>query len=186
MFGSAVTAFMRSFIPIEDGYLYYPSRWSRGYLVTAEEYEHLTENWRKVAGFWGILKLVGIFLAASILLVLIGGDVGSTSGYDFATYGCIAAVIAYLIWKSTAPHRLVRGRKPIAPPRTAKETEEQMGRALGWPMAIWLSFISVSFLGWSVSLAVSQPFIGVPLALLTAVATFMNCRMAVRAVRDRF
>lgn len=181
----AVAAFERSFIPIQGGYLYYPSRWSSGYLVSGEEYQQLVEEWRKVAGFWGILRLVAVLAIALILLVLVDEHVGLDSSYDLTTYACIAAVIAYILWKSTAPVRLVRGREPVSPPRTAKQSEEQMGRALGWPVAISLAITSIGFLAWSVSLAASKPLLGVPLAVLTAVATFVNCRIAVRAMRGR-
>ena len=176
----------RSFTPTEGGFLYYPSRWSHGYLVTTTEYEALINDWRRVAGWKGILIGVGILLLAATLGVVAIDLLGGGESVKRALTYCLAAVLViYVIWKSTAASRLVRGRDPAAPPRSSKEAEFEMGRTLGRPLAIWMAFASLCFLGWAMLFALSDPLWGVPLALFVAVVAFFNLRIAFRAFRSK-
>ncbi|KWV94598.1 hypothetical protein [Erythrobacter sp. AP23] len=176
----------RSFEPVDGGYLYYPTRWSHGYLVTPAEYEALIEDWRRVAGWKGLVKLAGLtvlaFLAGSMLANFV--DV-SRSTSSVVGYGVTAGVIGYLVWQSTAANRLVKGRKPYAPPRSGKEAEAAMGKTLGRTIAVWMVIVSLSFLAWAVFIAISQPLLGIPLAALIGVVAFLNFRIAVRAFRTK-
>ncbi len=177
-----VGVFERSFTPVEGGYLYYPSRWSGGYLVTPAEYRHLVAEWRRVAGWRGILKGIGLLLLGMLIgtpiLLLAGADAWAS---DALMYVLAGSLVIYVLWKGTAPHRLIRGRKAIAPSRSSKEFEVAMGKALGRPIAAYLAFLSLCFLAWALGFAYTSPAWGIPLSIVVAILAFLNIRMAARA-----
>ena len=179
-----VATFERSFTPVDGGYLYYPSRWSGGYLVTEDEFAALRDEWKKAAGWKGIFKLVGLALLGLIAVMAVVQFLGiSDMSEPYIGYTMGIPVIAYFLWKGTAPNRLVKLREPVAPPRTRSEVDAHFGRALGKPMAVWIGFISLCFFGWSVDLAFSRPLIGIPLAVVTSIVAFVNVRVALRSFR---
>lgn len=176
--------FERSFTKIEGGYLYYPWRWSSGYLLSEREHGELVKDWRRVAGFRGLLKLV--FASALILtgVHFAAEAFGRLDAFsDAAPLVLGIALAAYVLWRSLAANRLVRGRVPVAPPRSRKVAETAMGRALGRPLAIWMALVSLSFLGWAILFAIVSPLWGVPVVVGVAFLAFLNLRIAYRAFR---
>lgn len=172
----------RSFTPVEGGYLYYPSRWHGGYLVTQEEYDDLVSQWRTIAGWRGIFKLVLL----AIVLIMVLGFVARWLGVSddvvdpFMPFVGIVIVVP-IIWTSSAAYRLIRKRTPIKPARSSREAEIAMGRVLGRPMAIWVGVVSLCFLTWAALWALAEPLWGVPVFLAISVLTFLNLRMIVRS-----
>jgi len=63
----ATGAFTKQFTPFHEGYLVYPSRKTGGKLITADEYERLVGDWKRVAGKVGKWKMVGVVIAVSAL-----------------------------------------------------------------------------------------------------------------------
>lgn len=176
----------RSFTPVEGGYLYYPYRWSHGYLVKPGEYDALVDDWRRVARWRGIWKLVGVMAVAltigmAIIYWLGLGELANT----VLNFGLGTAMAGYIIWKSTAANRLVRGREKFAPPRSSQAAEDAMGKALGRRMSVWLAIGSLSFLALAIDYAVATPRWGVPAVIIFATLTFFNLRIAVRAFRSK-
>lgn len=178
-----VRAFERNFQRIENGYLYYPSRWSSGYLVTPEEYETLVSDWRKVAGLRALVVAVMAFGAATAALAYLLVALGSPFEAEYAGYAIACGLGGYLLWHSLAPNRLIRGREPHTPRRSGGEAERQMGQSLGSRTALSIAFTSFCFTGWGVVLAFERPIIGMPLAMIFAVATFYNTRIAIRSFK---
>lgn len=181
---NAVTAFERSFTPVDGGYIYYPSRWHGGYLVTQEEYEGLLAQWRAVAGWKGIAALV--FLTIGLLVgVMTAARYLGMADEKVAAFTPFLAIIVILplIWRSSATYRLVRRRAPVRPRRSSKDAELQMGRVLGRPMTIWIGVVSLGFLAWAARWALAEPVFGVPVFLLAGTIVFFNLRMIIRSFR---
>lgn len=181
----SLDVFKRSFEPIEGGYLYYPTRWSGGYFLSAAEYDALIADWERTAGFKRMLLLVGI----ALLGIVVSTVVSSTTDLDLdgiAPRAIAFGLAGYLIWKSTAVNRLVRGRKPMRPPRSGLEAEVAMGNALGMPLAIGLVVVSLSFVASGILLAQVEPFLGVPVAAIFAVSAILNARMVFRTLRSKW
>lgn len=175
----------RSFTPVEEGYLYYPSRWSHGYLVRPDEYKALIYDWQRVAGWKGILSLVGLLSVALLvgmaMIYWLGLDEWANTALSL---GLATALVGYLIWKSTATNRLIRSREPAVPPRSSRAADDAMGRALGRPVALWLAILSLVALGWAIAFAAVTPLWGIPAAIFFAILAFFNLRIAVRAFRS--
>lgn len=174
----------RSFTPVEEGYLFYPSRWSHGYLVKPEEYGELIDEWRRVAGWKGLLSLIGLMVVALLIGMAIIYWLGLAEWANTViSLGLATGLAGYLIWKSTAANRLVRNRTPAAPPRAARAADHAMGKALGRPMAMWLAILSLIALGWAIAFAMVTPLWGIPAAIVFGIMAFFNLRIAVRAFR---
>ena len=101
------------------------------------------------------------------------------------TYVLAGCFVGYILWKGFAPYRLVRGREPVVARRSGAQFEAAMGKTLGRPLTVYLAFVSLCFLGWSLLIAATSPVWGIPLATLVAVPTFFNVRMAFRAFTTR-
>lgn len=176
----------RSFTPVEEGYLYYPSRWSHGYLVAPDEYRTLIDEWRRIAGWKGLFKLVGIMYIVLMIGMIALEYLGLADVYEtIVTVGSATALAGYILWKGTAASRLVRGREPAAPPRSSTEADTDMAKALGRPMAAWMTFVSISLLFWAILFAVFAPLWGIPAAILVSVVVFFSMRIAIRAFRSK-
>jgi hypothetical protein len=178
--------FARQFRPVEGGYLYFPGRWGRGYFVSPEEYEKLCTEWRKAAGWSGILCLVGVFMLVVIALGTIAAllDLPQAS-IDGAELLLGVAGAAYFLWKASAPYRLVRRREPIAPKRTSHEIDGDLARTIAWPMAALLAVLSAWFVFLFALVALAEPLLGVPLVLLFGVSAYFNGRTIYRKWVDR-
>lgn len=184
MFNS-VEIYARSFKPVDGGYLYYPTRWSSGYLVNEEEFQQLCADWRSVSGWKGIFKLVAIVLVVATLATLAASAWEiSERAFDYITLLIAVGMLAYIVWKFTAAYRLVRTRQPAAPRRTGREVETDFSRQLTWPMALFVAVLSVWFCFLSLLVALANPVIGVPLLLLFVAATYMNGRVVYRKWLD--
>ena len=148
MFDS-ISAFTKQFTPTDGGYLYYPSKKSGGKLVTADEYEQLSESWRKVAGRRGIWTVVGIEMLAIFVWTATSKLLSLPDWSDsIIVAACVIGISAWLVWASLAPRRLVRDRPAIAPPRPASEARRQARAMLNWRFIIFaLLFSGVAFLG---------------------------------------
>jgi hypothetical protein len=178
--------FARQFRPVEGGYLYFPGRWGKGYLVSPDEYDQLCEEWKRVAGWSGILRLVGFIILGIILVLTITAWLGLPSETTDGPELLLAlAVPAYLVWKAAAPYRLVRHREPIAPRRTPREVEGDMARNIGWPMAVLLAVLSLWFIVMFALAAIINPLVGVPLLLFFSIAAYLNGRAIFRKWADR-
>lgn len=148
MFDS-IGAFTKQFTPIEGGYLYYPSKKGGGKLVTADEYERLTESWRKIAGPRGMWTIIGIVMLAIFVWTAISELLSLPDRSDpIIIAASVIGMSAWLLWASFAPRRLVRDRPAIAPPRPVSEARRQARALLSWRFIIFaLLFSGVAFLG---------------------------------------
>jgi hypothetical protein len=134
MFDS-VGAFARQFTAVEGGYLYYPARKRGGKLVTAEEYEGLVADFRRVAGTSGLLKTAGVVILFAMLWTLLAQTLLLAEwAKALGLPAIVAGVCAYLFRASFAPYRLVKGRPDATPPRPASDARRQARAALNWPL----------------------------------------------------
>lgn len=166
--------------------MFYPTRWSRGYLVAEDEYRDLRDDWRRLHSISGMTKLAAaVFIPASIVFVAMGSS-GSDNSQLAAVQFAFALVFALVFgWRITKPHRLVWGRTPIAEKRSSRKADSDVARQLNWPLAVLLVVLS----GWLVVVAASvaafQPMIGVPLLLLFGWAAYRNFRIVCRKWFER-
>jgi hypothetical protein len=146
----SIGAFAKQFTPTVGGYLYYPSKKCGGKLITADEYEQLTESWRKVAGRRGMWTVVGIVMLAICVWTAISELLSLPDWSDSIIIAAsVIGIPAWLLWASFAPRRLVRNRSAIAPPRPVPEARRQARALLNWRFIIFaLLFSGVAFLGW--------------------------------------
>jgi hypothetical protein len=178
--------FARQFRPVEGGYLYFPGRWGKGYLVSQAEYEQLCAEWRKATGWRGILILVAIVTLVLLLLFAISTLLDlPPETTDGAGLPLGFGLAAYLLWKAAAPYRLIRHREPVAPRRTSREAEADMARTISWPMAALMAILSAWFVFLFALVTLVAPLIGVPLVLIFGVATYFNGRAMYRKWSDR-
>lgn len=141
-------AFTKQFIPAEGGYLFYPSKRGGGKLVTADEYEQLIEGWRKVASRRGIWTMVGIVMLALFVWTIVSHSLSlADRSNSVMVAASVIGISAWLLWASFAPHRLVRGRPAVAPPRPVSEAKRQARSLLNWRFVIFaLLFSGIAFL----------------------------------------
>ena len=146
---NAVEAFKRQFTPVEGGYVYYPSVWHGGKLVTAEEYERLLANWKGIAGTRAIWKIAIFFVLASSVLVMLSELLSLPRWSEWLIMVAGAAgVCGWLCWVALAPYRLVKGRPDFAPPRSRSEARREARTMLGWPLVCSVVFFSgLAFVG---------------------------------------
>jgi len=144
-----VGVFAKQFTPVEGGYLYYPSKRGGGKLVTADEYEHLAEGWRKVAGRRGTWKIVGVVALAIFVWTVLSKSLSLPEWSDsIIIAACVTGISAWLLWASLAPRRLVRDRPAIAPPRPVSEVKRQSRALVNWRfISFALLFSGIAFLG---------------------------------------
>jgi hypothetical protein len=142
-------AFAKQFTPVEDGYLYYPSKKGGGKLVTTEEYHELVEGWRKVAGRPGMWKVVGVVMLAIFLWTLISKALSLPDWWDSITVAVtVIGMSAWLLWASFAPRRLVRDRPAVTPPRSISQARHQARALLNWRFVIFALLLSgLAFFG---------------------------------------
>jgi hypothetical protein len=145
----SVDAFTKQFTPVEDGYLYYPSKKDGGKLVTVDEYRQLTEDWSKVAGPRGIWKVAGIVMLATLIWTIISKSLSLPDWLDSIMVAVfVIGISGWLLWASFAPRRLVRERTAITPPRLTSETQRQARALLNWRFIVFaLLFSGIAFLG---------------------------------------
>lgn len=129
----SIGEFTEQFTPTEGGYLFYPSNACGGKLVTADEYEQLTERWRKVTGRRARWMIVGI----EMLALFFWPDISNVFSLpDWSDWIIVAAplvgILAWLLWASFAPHRLVRDRPTITPPKPVSEARHQARGLPNW------------------------------------------------------
>lgn len=144
-----ISTFAKQFTPVEGGYLFYPSRKSGGKLVTPEEFERLMENWRRVAGTKGRWKSVGAIVLAITLWLLLSQLLRAPSWADEVIVPAVAVgIVAWLLWASFAPQRLVRDRPAVAPPRPLPQARREARAMLKWPTVLVVTLLSGAiFLG---------------------------------------
>ncbi|MBB5713221.1 hypothetical protein [Sphingomonas aerophila] len=142
-------AFKRQFIRTEGGYLIFPSRKLGAKLVTEAEYDQLLAEWESVAGRAGRWKTVGAVCAIVALWTLVSDWLSfSESADSLLTAAVVVTILARLLWSSTAPRRLVKGRPSVAPPRLPAQARREARAALSWPIVITILLISgLVFLG---------------------------------------
>ena len=155
----AVDAFTKQFTPVDDGYVYYPSRKSGGKLVTADEYQKLVADWERTAGRRGVWKAAGLALVAVLIWTIISQSLALPDWTDWIPIiGCVAALSAWMLWASLAPRRLVRGRPDSTPPRRVSEARREARSMLSWPFVILVTVASGAvFIG---CLSAPEPTIG--------------------------
>ncbi|KRA79761.1 hypothetical protein [Altererythrobacter sp. Root672] len=173
--------YARSFKPVEGGYLYYPHRWSQGFLISPDEYDQLIENWRRITSLRGQFKLIAFVMIVAIIQVALESALGfSDAVSSWMTIAIAFAVVAYILWKSTAAYRLVRQRAPIAPRRNRREAEADMAERFSWPFLLFALVLSLWFTFLFFLVALANPLIGLPLLILFGASAFMNARVAFR------
>lgn len=137
-----VASFSKQFTPVDGGYLIYPSRKSGGKLVTHDEYDRLFADWKRIAG------TRGIWIAAAVVVLVISAwtvalDLLSLPEWTDTVFmnALIVMVVGRFVWAGFAPHRLVRGRPAIAPPRQASAARREARAAINWPVIVSASLI---------------------------------------------
>ncbi|MCA1654342.1 MAG: hypothetical protein ABR588_07005 [Sphingomicrobium sp.] len=146
MFDS-IGAFNRQFTSVEGGYLYYPSRKGGGKLVTAQEFEALASNWKRIAGRSGRRKTVGVaFLVILIWTVLFEAFGLPDWAESIIIVGLVLAISGWLMWASFAPRRLVKDRPEVAPPRQVAQIRREARASLNWRFVIFALLMSGTIL----------------------------------------
>ena len=133
----AVDAFLRQFLPVEGGYIYYPGRKSGGKRVTQQEYDDLAAGWQRVAGLGGQAKMAGVVVGAIFVQTMLeqAGLLPGWSGIA-VTVACVAGITGRLFYAAAAPRRLVSGRPDSAPPRASSQARREARKLLRWPLVI--------------------------------------------------
>ena len=123
----------RTFTPVDGGYLYFPSAKSGGKLVSAAEYDVLTEQWRRVLGGSAMLVAFLLIVASSVVLIV------AAVAFRLPPWTVKVSPLLFLpalftwMWRPAfAAGRLVRGRPDIAPPRPLAELRRAGRAALDW------------------------------------------------------
>lgn len=127
--------FESTFERLEDGYLVYPWRWSKGYWVSPDEYAGLKVKFRRLLS-WQSLTSIGL---APAIILLLGAYAAIEWEWWNAIFWAMALVLSFLvffIWQGLAPQRLVFGRDPIAPRRSRETTDQAIARQLPWLLII--------------------------------------------------
>ena len=124
-------SFAAQFTPVDDGYLYYPTRKSGGKLVTADEYQDLLEAWRRRSNPWKI-ALVGVVLIVTWTIV---SDAFAPPTWSESLFigVLVTAICGWIFWAAYAPRRLVKGRPEVVPPRPLSEARRKARATLNWP-----------------------------------------------------
>jgi hypothetical protein len=136
MFGS-MHPFTNQFAPVEDGYVYYPSRKSGGKFVSSEEYDRLLANWRRVAGLRPFLIGVGLMVFVMNLGIFAQVFLDLPFWINWIVLAAIiAALFAWLLPPSRAPLHLVKSRPVVTPPRPAGQPQRQARAVIPWPFVI--------------------------------------------------
>lgn len=140
-----IKIFDAQFMRAGDGYLFYSWKNSEGKPVTAAEYARLTGDWRRHAG-WG--RIAAIVLIAPVIVI---ATIAASIALDLPPWvplavGLAVTIGAFLPMLSAgyAPHRLVRDRDAVAPPRDPAAVMRQHRTAISW----WYLFYMASLAGW--------------------------------------
>lgn len=138
-----IGAFKKQFTRVDGGYVFYPSRRAGGKAITAEEYDRLISQWERVAGRAGRWKAVGVAAAAIVLWTFVSQALSLPAWANSLLIAAIVvALSAWLLWASTAPRRLVRGRAPVTPPRPPAEARRAARAALNWSFILFVLLFS--------------------------------------------
>jgi hypothetical protein len=177
--------FTKQFIPVEGGYVYYPSKNDGGKLVTVDEYNSLVEGWAKVAGRKGTWKTVGIVVLAIVIWTVVGALITLPSWSDgIVTAVGVVSVMVWLFWASFAPRRLVRDRPAVVPPRPPSQARRQARALLTWRVIAFV--LLVSGITFSVSLnAPRRDFKTWAWLVGSAVMFVLYIWTAIQKLRDR-
>ena len=117
--------FAWQFQPTDGGYLFYPSTQSGGKLVTSDEYAKLVDDWRNEGSGWRYWRLIGIGFSLACLWALAKAEFQLPNWTLWLLLGpMIAGLFFRYAWLLRAPHRLVRDRPDITPPRSKAEARK--------------------------------------------------------------
>lgn len=142
MFDS-VGAFTKLFTPVDEGYLFYPSRKIGGKIITAEEYDRLLANWGQVAGRTGVWKTGGVIVLILALWTLLSYSLSLPEwAGTLVLPSLVLAISARMLWASFAPYRLVRDRPDVTAPRPFSEVRREAMATLNWPVVIFALLLS--------------------------------------------
>ncbi|MFQ5348204.1 MAG: hypothetical protein ACE5ED_10235 [Rhodothalassiaceae bacterium] len=133
----ALALLRRSFVPHDDGYLFYPTRWSGGRFVIKAEFDRMTACWERALGRRALWLLAGFAFLVLLLWSLVAPALEPPAWMEDAlTSGLVAVIFGRILWVTTLPWRLVRGRPAIAPPRPAAGMRREMLGVFGWRIVI--------------------------------------------------
>lgn len=181
-------AFKHACEPFEDGYLFYPWRWSKGYKISEEELESL-KGWSRPINNWTFLitfsLAIPVILGLSLYLeISLAWD--SALSWAMVAVGLIlSAFLAY----GLAPQFAVLGRKPVAPRRSAKKNDEIQARTTPWwllivlPVVLLLQFVT-NGKRW-LEYAVDHPFIAIPFGAFVMFGLYICARVVREKLRQR-
>lgn len=146
---NTTNAFKKQFTRVEGGYIVYPSMKDGGKPVSDAEYEQLVAGWKKVGGWAGQWKLAGAVIVFFAAWKMLSARLSAPEWTDTLLIVLIVAgVTGRMLWVSTAPSRLVKGRASVTAPRPATEARRAGRAALNWPFIVFALLLSGSaFLG---------------------------------------
>lgn len=166
-FFDAQGMFERAFKPVDGGYLFYPWRWSGGYLITPEEFEALKENARQISRTRTVLMMVGAVLAIITAAIVADAQLGTRiSEGPWLGIGTASVICVPLLWKAYAPQRLVRGRKPVAPPLTREEKIRERARIFSPQFMRFSMGVTVIMMIIGLRKIGDDPWLGAPLIVI--------------------
>ncbi len=169
--------FDTQFEPVEGGYRYHPWPWSKGYLVTEDEFQRTRAEYLS-ASSWRFMGQMALYLAAvSVVLAFATLSLGGTiKESDWVMYILIAPLIGLVIWRIFAPQRLVWGREPFAPRRTREEQDKHAAVAFGWlPIALMIA-VSVLWIALEAYLLTNENWWGLAVIAITIPSLFRTWR----------
>lgn len=127
-----VSGLERLFIPHGDGYIFHPSKWSGGKFVTKAEFEQVRAYWRRYNGRGMMVTVALVFVTMGAWLVADEMLSLPDWGYYIFQSGVVVGVCLYVFHVVRAPHRLVKGRPSVVPPRQRAEVAREARDTVSW------------------------------------------------------
>ncbi|RMD88241.1 MAG: hypothetical protein D6807_06310 [Alphaproteobacteria bacterium] len=97
----------------------------------------MTAYWERALGRRAVWLLVGFAFLVFLFWSLAAPALEPPAWVeDAVTGGVVAVIFGRILWVTTLPWRLVRGRPAVAPPRHAAEMRREMRTLFGWRFVI--------------------------------------------------
>lgn len=143
-----IQAFENQFVPAREGYVFYSGKRSGGKSVTVAEHARLTQDWRRHAGLGRMFAIVLICSLVIMLSVFAAvAELIPSWGIWVAAAAIFVVLLGPMLWAGYAPHRLVKDRAPVAPPRDPAEVMRQHRASMSWGFLAYF----VAFGAWNLA-----------------------------------